>query len=151
MLLDENQVALNELIVHFREASDHFADAIDHVEHPKLETLFEDIRNGHTKAADVLSEAVRKTGVLPRAQYADREEVHQIITHVKAAISDDADQVFLKDRIEHEQQIERLITEALELQMPTDTKAYLEILLASESAVLSRLNDALANCVSSSC
>ncbi|MGQ7845218.1 DUF2383 domain-containing protein [Granulosicoccus sp. 3-233] len=147
-MLDENQAALNELIVHFRESADHFEDAIDHLEDTQLQATFQDILTGHTKAADVLSEAVRKTGALPRAQHADREEVHQIITHVKAAIADDSTQVFLQDRIDHEQQIERLIAEALELDMPAETQAHLKTLSATEAVVLTRLEKALADCAS---
>jgi len=80
-LLDEKQMVLNELIVNLREAADHFTDAADHLDDVQLKALFRTIRDEHFEAAEALSEPVRKTGALPRAQYADREEVHQLITY----------------------------------------------------------------------
>lgn len=145
MWLDDKQIALNELIVAYREAADHFTDASDHLDDEGLRSLFDDIRTGHTQAADGLSDAVRKTGTLPRAQHADREQLHQIVTHVKAAFADDGVQVFLEDRIEHEKEIARLITEGLKVSLPADTQASLEDLQTREQDVLSMLDKALAN------
>ena len=143
MLLNQTQIALNELIVDLREAADHFTDAADQLDDARLQALFMELRDEHNAAADIISETVRRTGALPRAQYADREEVHQIITHVKAAMSDDSREVFLEDRIDHEQQIKHTIAEALALKLPADTAQYLKSLLLQEDAILSRLDEAL--------
>lgn len=143
MLLNQTQIALNELIVNLREAADHFTDAASQLDDPHLQALFKELRDEHNAAADIVSETIRKTGALPRAQYADREEVHQIITHVKAAMSDDSRQVFLEDRIDHEQQIKYAIAEALALKLPADTQQYLNSLLLREGVILSRLEEEL--------
>ncbi len=92
-------------------------------------------------------EIVRKTGTLPRAQHADREQLHQIVTHVKAVFSEDDRQVFLNDRIEHERQIQRLIGEGLKVSLPAETQAFLESLLIRELDVLAKLDSALADCI----
>ena len=147
MLLDEKQIALNELVVAYREAADHFTDANEYLDSDKLKNLFENIRNGHDKAADGLSEIIRNTGALPRAQHADREQFHQIVTHMKAAFSEDERQVFLNDRIEHERQIEHLIGESLKVSLPEETQAFLESLLIRESEVLAKLGSALSDCI----
>lgn len=148
MLLDEKQIALNELVVAYREAADHFTDANEYLEGEELKTLFESILEGHTQAADRLSEIVRKTGILPRAQHADREQLHQIVTHMKAAFSEDDRQVFLNDRIEHERQIERLIGESLKVSLPVETQELLDSLLIREFDVLAKLDCALSDCIS---
>lgn len=148
MLLDNKQIALNELIVAYREAADHFTDAVGHLDDVALKRLFQSIGRDHNQSAEVLSEMVRNTGVLPRAQYADREEVHQIVTHVKAAFSDDGRQVFLRDRMTHEHRIEGLIAEALKLDFAGDERTTLENLLSTEADILSRLTAALDGCIS---
>ena len=140
MLLDEKQAALNELVVAFREAADHFVDANEYLDDDRLKRLFEDIGQGHNKAADELSDIVRRSGALPRAQHADREQLHQIVTHVKAAFSDDEREVFLNDRIEHEREIERLIHESLKVDFPAETQAILESLLIREFEVIAKLD-----------
>lgn len=143
MLLDEKQIALNELVVAYREAADHFVDANEYLDGEELRNLFDSIGEGHNKAADQLSEIVRKSGVLPRAQHADREQLHQIVTHVKAAFSDDDREVFLNDRIDHEREIERLIHESLKVDFSAETQALLESLLLREFDVISKLDWAL--------
>ncbi len=140
MLLDEKQIALNELVVAYREAADHFVDAYEYLDDEELKRLFESIGDGHNKAADELSQIVRKTGTLPRAQHADREQLHQIVTHVKAAFSDDEREVFLDDRIEHEREIERLVRESLKVDFPAETQAFLESLLIREFDVIAKLD-----------
>lgn len=147
MLLDEEQIALNELVVAYREAADHFMDANEYLDGDELKSLFESIRDGHTKAADGLSDIVRQTGTLPRAQHADREQLHQIVTHVKAVFSEDDRQVFLNDRIEHEREIERMIGESLKISLPAETQTFLESLLIREFDVLAKLDWALADCI----
>ena len=145
MLLDEKQIALNELIVAYREAADHFADANEYLDCDELKSLFESIGDGHDKSADELSEIVRKSGTLPRAQHADREQLHQIVTHVKAAFSDDEREVFLDDRIEHEREIERLIHESLKVGFPEQTQSFLESLLIREFDVIAKLDCAVSD------
>ncbi len=82
---------------------------------------------------------------MPRAQHADREELHQIVTHVKAVFSEDERQVFLQDRMEHERQIESLIGECLKVGFPAETQAYLESLLNREFDVIAKLDWAIAD------
>ncbi|ASJ73749.1 hypothetical protein IMCC3135_18350 [Granulosicoccus antarcticus IMCC3135] len=143
MLLDEMQIALNELLVTYQEAADHFEDAVNYVQRNDTKQLFETVREGHNQAVDVLTEQVRKTGALPRAQDTDREEARQIFTHVKAALSDDEHEVFLNDRMRHEKQIEAAIADALQLPFEAEAKACLEALHKRELLVIAELETAL--------
>lgn len=143
MLLDEIQIALNDLLVSYKEAADHFEDAVSYLQRDDLKPQFEEIRDGHNLAVASLTDEVRKTGILPRAQNADREQVRQIVTHVKAALSVDEHDVFLNDRIEHERQIRQLLEAALELPVAPDLKVCLEALQRRELNVLKDLTAAL--------
>lgn len=143
MLLDDRQIALNELLVIYQEAADHFEDAANYIERSDTRRLFTTIRAGHDHAVDILSELVRQTGALPRAQNADREQARQIFTHVKAALSEDEHDVFLIERIKHEKKIELAIREALQLPFNSEARGRLETLQTREALVLAELEDAL--------
>lgn len=145
MLLNEVQGAFNELIVEYREASDHFDDANLQLEDDALRELFSRIRKQHDSAAEQLSDVVKNSGALPRAQHADREQFHQMVTHVRAAFSQDERQVFLQDRLEHEQRIRAALEQTLLLgELSTENRQLIEHLLSVETGNITQLLGALA-------
>ena len=109
MLLDDTQVAIDELLAACRESVEHYADAAGRVEAPALRELFESVAARRRDEADRLAAAVRDGGRLPRAPYADRQEVHRLVTHAVAALVGDEAQVLVDDRIEDERRIRSLV------------------------------------------
>lgn len=112
MLLDERLSAYNELIVEYREAADHLRLAGERASDQTLKRLFIDIADDHTLQADMLSELVRRGGALPRAQNIDREDFKELLTQVRAALSEDERQVLVNDRYEHEVRILQYLEDA---------------------------------------
>ena len=126
MLLDDTEVAINDLLAACQESVGHYADAIERVEEPGLRERLERVAAARREDVDCLSGIVRAAGGLPRAPYADRSEVHRIVTHVKAAFADDEAAVLLDDRIEDERRVESLAEEALRLDLAEDARACVE-------------------------
>ena len=143
MLLDEKQAMLNDLLVAYRESSDHYADAGGQLEDDALGETFAGIAASREALIERLCELVREAGGLPREPHADREHARQLLTRLKGVLGGDRRRVVLEERIADEKRIATLIGEALELDFPSEERDWLRSLQTHQREVLVRLAGAL--------
>jgi|GEM_PF-3948838 len=139
MLLDDTQVAIDELLASCQESAEHYADAAGQTAARPVQALFESVAARRSADARQLAQAVRDTDRLPRAPYADRRDLHQLVTQAKAALTDDELRVLLEDRIVDERQLRRLVDAALALKPADDEAACAQRIGAHSDEVLERL------------
>ena len=140
MLLDDTQVAINDLLTACQESVEHYADALERTDSPRLRELFDGIAAARRDDVERLSDIVRDAGELPRAASADRQELHRLVTQVKAAFTDDETRVLLDDRLEDEKRIGGLVDEALRRLDPGgDARACVERIGARSDEARTRL------------
>lgn len=139
MLLDDTQVAIDELLAACQESVEHYADAASRIGDGALGELFDTIAEERRVDVERLAELVRASGRLPRAPYADRQELHQLVTHAKAALAADETRVLLDDRIVDEGRVEELAAEVLRLEPDADARACVERIEANAAAAKGRL------------
>lgn len=136
MLRDERQVALNDVIVACKEAADGYDDAATLIGDPTLAARFSDYGRQRREAAAELEDHIRRLGDLPRTPDADSETIERLVTHLKAALSSDERAALLREREDAETEIGRRVADALDRDLPEETKAVLRrlALAVSEAA-----------------
>ena len=144
MLLDDTQVAINDLLSALQESAEHYADALERVDSATVRELLGDVCATRREDVERLAGIVRDAGELPRAPSADRQDLHRLATHVKAAFTDDETRVLLDDRIEDEKRIEALAAEALRQDLAADARACAERVGARAGEARARLARAVA-------
>jgi len=144
MLLDDQQVAISELIVAYQESIDHNIAALERIQGDRTSRLLKDICNVHMQQIKKLSAIIKDLGELPRAPNADREQLQQLFTHTKAILATDERAIYLSDRISGIERLLVLLQNALNLNFSTEIIAELEMLQSQENEHLGRLNHELA-------
>lgn len=139
MLMDERQIALNDVIVACREAADHYGEVADGLEGGALAELFREYGRRHEDFASQLEEHIRRLGVLPRDLNADRELIERLITGIKATLSGDRRRMLIENREQAEAQIAALISAALKQNLPDETKSLLDRIQDEVEDIRSRL------------
>lgn len=136
MLRDERQAALNDVIVACKEAADGYDDAATLIGDPTLAARFSDYGRQRREAAAELEDHIRRLGDLPRTPDADSETIERLVTHLKAALSSDERAALLREREDAETEIGRRVADALDRDLPEETKAVLRrlALAVSEAA-----------------
>ena len=142
MLLDDTQVAINDLLAALQESLEHYADALERIDSAALRERLDGVVAARRDDVDCLAGIVRDAGDLPRAPSADRQELHRLVTHVKAALTDDETRVLLDDRIEDEKRLGSLAAEALRQDLGADARACVERIGAHSDEARARLADA---------
>ena len=145
MLLDDTQVAINDLLAALQESLEHCADALERIDSARLREILDGVVAARRDDVECLAGIVRESGELPRAPSADRQELHRLVTHVKAALTDDETRVLLDDRIEDEKRIGSLAAEALRQDLGADARACAERIGAHSDEARARLADAVAD------
>jgi uncharacterized protein (TIGR02284 family) len=125
MLLNDAQIALNDVIVNCKDAADHYEDAAGMVEHLATAELFRELARRRREIATRLETHIRRLGGLPRDADGDRETVQRLLARLKAHLSEDRRIALLTEREHVEGEIEAKITTALQQDLPNDTKDYL--------------------------
>ena len=143
MLLDDTQVAIDELLAACQESATHYADAAGRVGTPALAGLFDGIAAERRDDVECLAGIVRDSGRLPRAPYADRRDLHQFVTHAKAALADDEARVLLDDRIADERRLGELADGVLRQAPDAATRDCVERIGRRAGEARARLTDAI--------
>lgn len=116
-LLSDSEVALNELLIACRESINHYEDAINLSENPDITDSFRNIATARKPFIDRLEEQIRQLGDLPSVPDPDKETGEMIIHHVGAALTPDYTSELLAQRIEAEENINSIITQASATQL----------------------------------
>lgn len=107
VLLNEVQVALNNLHVALMESADHYRYAAEFVSDTKTRELFEALAEARDLLADKAAEAIRASDDLPSVPDTDRETGEHILQWFKAVFSADEAAEVITQRIEAEAQFEQ--------------------------------------------
>lgn len=118
MLMEDRQIAVNDVVVACLEAADHYRDDAGRFEEAALSGLFERAAVKHQDIAETLQDQVRRLGALPREPDTEREQAQQLASRLKANFSLDECRTVLDERIEAEKHIESLIDAALQYELP---------------------------------
>ncbi len=113
MLLDDTQVALNDLLVACQESIDHCTASLERTDDADVRAALERTIGTRREDVEVLTALVQETGALPRAANADREELHDLVEQFKTAMTADEKRLLLDERIADERRIEELAETAL--------------------------------------
>lgn len=145
MLLDDAQIALNDVIVNCRDAADHYEDAAGMVEQAPTARLFHELARRRHAVADRLATHIRRLGGLPRNADGDRETVGRLLARLKASLSEDKQDALLTEREQVEAQLDAIIHTALEQDIPDDTQQALRKALSDVTAARQQLAKAKLN------
>ena len=125
MLLNDGQIALNEVIIALKDAASRYNDAADVTHDFGLVTLFQAIERKHRHMAEELEEHIRQTGALPREPDADRETLAGLFTRLKTMLSGDEQLTLLQEQARAEEEIAARIGEAIAESLPDETLSLL--------------------------
>jgi uncharacterized protein (TIGR02284 family) len=125
MLLNDAQIALNDLNVNCQDAADHYEDAAGMVEHGAVASLFRELAGRRRDIASELDEHIRRLGGMPRSADGDRETIQRLLARLKANLSPDRHVALLTEREHVEEQLAAMADAAMRQDVPEDTKAYL--------------------------
>jgi uncharacterized protein (TIGR02284 family) len=144
MLLNDAQIALNDVLVNVKDAADHYEDAANMLGPGATAELFRELAGRRRAIADGLETHIRRAGSLPRNADGDRETVARLLARLKANLSVDKRIELLTVREHVEGEIEAMIETALQQELSSDTKDYLNQARADIADARRRLVEAKA-------
>jgi uncharacterized protein (TIGR02284 family) len=139
MLLDDRQVALNDVIVVCKDTADHYQDIACRIENTRLSALFQALSRQRRRAAEVLEDRVRQLGYLPREPDTDRETLESLVTHFKALLAENKCLTLLETCEQAEREVAARVSTALQQDLPDHTLADLRRLHAAVIDAQNRL------------
>ena len=142
MLLNDAQIALNDVIVNCKDAADLYDDAAGMVEDGRTAALFRELAGRRRAIAAELETHIRKLGGLPRDAGGDRETVQRLLARLRANLSEDKRIALLTEREAIECQLDEMVSAALQQAIPDETKAYLDEVKADIADARQRLTEA---------
>jgi uncharacterized protein (TIGR02284 family) len=140
MWRNENQIAINEIIVAAQEITDQYQYAAETVGDDGLRTLFDDLAIQRQAVLDRLITYIDRSGELHDVPDNDRETLQQLFSQIKTLFAQDERLVFLEERTQAEAEFEKMLKSALALSWETEIKQQLQQLLQLAASAQQRLN-----------
>lgn len=135
LLRDERQMALSAVETLCFETADSYANAARRTDDGSLVARFETLAAQRRELAADLAAHIRALDDLPQQPDPDREAFQNVVSSVMALLSGDARAALIDERIQGEEALTKAAREALQHELPPDTQAMLQRLLAhAESA-----------------
>jgi uncharacterized protein (TIGR02284 family) len=132
MLRDDRQVALNQVIeAALTAARAHEQGATLLEDDPEPAAALRALAGRRSHTATLLGEHLRRLGDLPKEPDADLEAAKELLARVRVAFSEDKHQQVLQQARDVEAQLAEAVRAALEQDLPADTRATLQDLLAA--------------------
>jgi uncharacterized protein (TIGR02284 family) len=123
MLMNDKQVAVNDVILRLREAADHYAHAARAIEDEHLAGKFADRGSSLADLAAGLESHIRRLGELPRRPDPEREALEEMLMRLGAGITADERSRHIHALRRREEAIEEAADAALRQPLPEDTLA----------------------------
>jgi uncharacterized protein (TIGR02284 family) len=143
MLLNDAQIALNDIIVNCKDAADHYDDAACMLEeHHATAELLRELARSRRKIASDLEDHIRALGGLPRDADGDRETISRLLARLKATLSEDKRVALLTEREHVEGELAAMTETGLRQDLPRDTRDYLSQLKSRFADAQRRLAEA---------
>jgi uncharacterized protein (TIGR02284 family) len=125
MWRNENEIALNEIIVAAQEITDHYHYAAEALGENRLRTVFDDLAGQRQTLIEELMTRIERTGRLPDVPDNDKETLEQLFSQLKTLFATDERSVFMEERQQAEAELEILLETALTLSWEADVKQLL--------------------------
>lgn len=138
MLMNDQQVAVNDVILRLREAADHYAHAAQAIAEPELAEGFDRRGRRLSDTATGLESHIRRLGELPRRPDPEREALEEMLMRLGAGITADDRSRHLHALGQRELAIEEAAGAALRQPLPDDTLAEMERIRAEARAQRAR-------------
>lgn len=138
MLIDDSEVAINEIIVVCQEVADHYTDACDHVNEDNLKSLFDFLAVQRRQSAEDLSRIIRNQGGLPRDADVELEQLQFLWSHIKLLMGDPDDSL-RQTLILQEGRLQQIIDSVLATSLSGDSRRIIEQIQADSKTALARL------------
>ncbi|HUO83368.1 MAG TPA: hypothetical protein VM616_10995 [Gammaproteobacteria bacterium] len=123
MLMNDKQVAVNDVILRLREAADHYAHAARAIEDDRLAKRFAERCRSLADMAAGLESHIRRLGELPRRPDPEREALEELLMRLGAGIIADERSRHIHALRRREEAIEEAAVAALRQPLPDDTLA----------------------------
>ncbi len=143
MLIDESQVAINDVIIACEDTARHYREAVDLLEDDALKQLFLSLGKEHEVISEKLSEIIRDMGGLPKDVDVEREEVLMLWSRIKAALAEDKRITILNEMMDKENHVQSLIAYALQQDLSESTLRYLKSIQEQTGHTIEKLNQQL--------
>lgn len=143
MLIDESQVAINDVIIACEDTARHYREAVDLIEDDALKQLFLSLGKEHEVISEKLSEIIRDMGGLPKDVDVEREEVLMLWSRIKAALAEDKRITILNEMMDKENHVQSLIAYALQQDLSESTLRYLKSIQEQTGHTIEKLNQQL--------
>lgn len=141
MLIDDPQVAINEIIVACQKAADHYANGADLVHDESIKQLFVSLGAQRRTAAERLSEIMRDLGSLPREADIEQEQLQMLWSHLMSALSGTDSEALLNEMIDHESEVRSAAENALGLELEQNMGHIVQHIQKESSAALQQLRE----------
>jgi uncharacterized protein (TIGR02284 family) len=139
MLRDERQTLINALLEACEEAVSDYRDEAAEAKEPALAGLLRQLAAEREVTVMELSGAIRALGDMPDIPDADRVQLSQLVTRVRARFSPRHDGVLADAGVERERHIAALARSAAPMVVQPDLRSLLESTAESAEAARARL------------
>lgn len=130
LLRDDRQMALNAVETLCFETADAYAAAAPRTDQPEVARLFDGLAARRNQLAAELAAHIRALDDLPQQPDPDREAMGRVLSGIKALLSGDAHAALIDERMQAEDKLAAAAHDALQQELPSETRAMLERLLA---------------------
>lgn len=140
MLIDDPEVAINEVIIACQESADHYENACALVsDDSAIQQLFRNLSSQRREAASQLSDIIRDLGGLPREVDIEQEQLQMMWSHLKLTIAKPDNKALLNEMINHETQLQTATAAALKLELKQNVRGILQRVRKNNETTLLRL------------
>ncbi len=140
MLIDDPDVAVNEVIIACQEVADRYTDAGGIVQDGSLRKLFNTLASQRRAAADQLAELIRDRGGLPHTVDIEQEQLHILWSHLKQTLTGHDDSMLLKEIVQQETQLQATAGTALALKLDTAAREIIDQVRRESLTAFTRLS-----------
>jgi uncharacterized protein (TIGR02284 family) len=126
LLRNEAQMALNQVESLVVESADHYEAAAGKTDQAPLSQLLTELAQERRQLALQLAAHIRALDDLPQHPDPDREAVGDLFTSIKTFFSDNISDVVIDERLRFEDKLAEAVQQALQQELPQDTKTFLQ-------------------------
>lgn len=105
MLRDDKDFLLNEVLIGCIKAADHYAQAAELADEPKLIDMFQRLTKVRRRDARRIEKQVRELGYLPDAPQGDKQDFSRLITRARSAVSGGSARLLIQKAVDFEKEL----------------------------------------------
>lgn len=141
MLMDEAQVALNEVMMLSTKAVDRYGFVLELTEDEKINALAAELQAMHERLASRLKQQIQDLGALPREHDPEQEGIEQALSQAEFLREVDERRPLLDECIRGERDLAKAIEAALEENLPEAARDFMQDFAAEIKQAKEQLTD----------